>query len=153
MAMSLVRPAHRASTADRHPDRSDMGPWHLLGPDRMVELRRPRRTALRPLPSGTPVCLVLDGVASRWRLRRLARRAGITVERELIAVPSTAAPLVIHDDAAEPVMRLWTSVATVPPGIARGWLVATVGLRLAARLPWEWSGGLLPGRVLIGRAP
>lgn len=117
----------------------------------MLEVRRLRVATLRALPPGTPVCLVLDAPGSRWLLRALARRAGVTVDRELIVVPSTRSPLLVLDDAAEPVARLWHGVATVPPGIARGWWAATMALHAARRMPWQWTGAVLPGRVVIGR--
>lgn len=128
-------------------------PWLTLGPPDMVELRRPRLATMRRLPAGTAFCLVLDAPGSRRRLRRLARRAGLEVDRELLVLPSTSTPVVVLDDSAAPVAHLWQHVATVPPGVTRGWLLATVALRLLRRMPWQWTGALVPGRVVIARKP
>lgn len=126
-------------------------PWRALGPDGMVELRRPRVRAVRRLAPGVTVCLVVDEPASRRRLRRIARRADVEIERELLVLPTTSSPLIVLDDAAAPVERLWQRVATVPPTITRGWFAATVGLHVMRRLPWQWTGAFVPGRVIIGR--
>lgn len=127
-------------------------PWRVLGPPNMVELRRPRVGALRRLPSDTTVCLIVDAPMSRWRLRRLARRTGLSVQRELVAVPSARAPVALVDDLEGPVTQFWGTVATVPPGMARSALLAHLALAVARRAPWTWTG-LLPGRVLIGKLP
>jgi hypothetical protein len=128
-------------------------PWRVLGPPAMVELRRPRARSVRRLPPGSSVCLVTDTPLARWRLRRLARRTGLVVERELVAVPSTRAPLVLIDDLEGPIDRFWQSTATVPPGMARAALAAHLALVVARRMPWTWTGSLAPGRVVIGRLP
>lgn len=119
----------------------------------MVEIQRPRLGVVRRLPAGTTLCLVLDAPGSRRRLRRLARRAGLEIDRELLVLPRTSAPVVVLDDSAAPVDRLWQHVATVPPGVTRGWLLATVAVQLFRRMPWQWTGAIVPGRVVIARKP
>lgn len=125
-------------------------PWRVLGPAHAVEVRNPRRRQLRALAPGTPVCLVQDRPWARRRLRRLCRRAGIVLERELVAVPSTRHPIVLVDDQEPAVRHFWASVVTTPPGITRGWLPATLLVRFGRRLPWTWTGAVAPGRVVLG---
>lgn len=135
------------------PDRAHVatGPWRLLGPEGMVETRGACAPALRALPVGTAVCLVEDRALARWRLRRLARRAGIVVERELIVLPRVSAPIVVLDDARESVTAFWQRIAAVPPGVARAHALADLAVRAARLLPWRVTGAVAPGRVLIGR--
>lgn len=126
-------------------------PWRALCPTPVVELRDPDRQTLRDLPCGTPVVLLTDVAFSRLRLRLLARRAGIRIDRELIAVPSTSASLVLVDDSKSAVRHFWAAVATVPPGLTRSSAPATLLVTLARKLPWRLTGAVAPGRVLIGR--
>lgn len=151
-ALSSSRRAGTTELPGEPPSELADNPWRVLGPTGMVEVLRPRVRELRRLTPGTTVCLVVDAPLSRWRLRRCARRAGLLVERELVAVPSTRAPVALVDDLEGPVNRFWASVATVPPGLARSALLAHLALVAARRAPWTWTG-LLPGRVLIGRMP
>jgi hypothetical protein len=74
----------------------------------------------------------------------------VRIDRELVALPSADRPLVLFDDDARSVARFWTGVAAIPP--APGWVTApaTLVLAVAARVPWQWTGALAPGRVLIG---
>lgn len=126
-------------------------PWRAFCPTQVVELRDPDLQTLQRLRWGTPVVLLTDTPFSRRRLRRLARRAGVCIDRELIAVPSTAASLVLVDDDESAVRHFWTSVATVPPGLTRSSAPATLLLLLVRVLPWGLTGAVAPGRVLIGR--
>jgi hypothetical protein len=119
----------------------------------MVELRRPRTAALRRLDPGTCVCLVEDRPLARRRLRRVVQQTGLSVERELVAVPTTQDPIVLVDDEESAVRHFWSSVATVPPGLARTALPAAAALRLTRLLPWSWTGALVPGRIVIGTMP
>ena len=128
-----------------------LAPWMALCGDVAVEIRDPQFETLRSVASGTTVVLVCDQPLSRWRLRRLASRAGVVIERELIAVPSTRSPVVLVDEAESAVAHFWNDVITVPPGLAFASLPATVVLRLARTLPWRWTGAIAPGRVVIGR--
>jgi hypothetical protein len=126
-------------------------PWAVLCAEGTVTvpLRRARHVLPRLAP-GTPVALVADRPLARRPLQRVAAQHGVRVGRELVALPSASHPLVLLDDDARSVARLWASVAAVPP--APGWVTApaTVVLALAARLPWQWTGAFAPGRVLIG---
>jgi hypothetical protein len=94
--------------------------------------------------------LTCDGPSSRRLLRRAARRGGLHIERELIVLPSTSRPVVVLDDEESAVRHFWSSYATVPPGMARGSVLASPLLSLARLMPWRWTGVLAPGRVLVG---
>lgn len=128
-----------------------IAPWLALCGEDVVEIRAPRLSAVRSTRPGVTVVLLSDRPLSRWRLRRLAGRAGIEIDRELIAVPSTRHPVVLLDEAESAVRHFWDDVVTVPPGLALSSLPASVVLRLARSLPWRWTGAVAPGRVLIGR--
>jgi hypothetical protein len=125
-------------------------PWLALCDEPVTEIHGFDRAALSALAPGTRVAVVADGPLARRRARRLAARGGIRVTRELIVLPSTGHPIVVLDDEAAAVRHLWASVATVPPGVCRGaWFVGLM-LRLVRLLPWSWTGGLAPGRVVTG---
>jgi hypothetical protein len=74
----------------------------------------------------------------------------VRVERELIAVPSTRHPILLVDDDESAVRFLWDGLATVPPGLCRTAPVAALALRAARSAPWEWTGAIAPGRILVG---
>ncbi|KRE97505.1 hypothetical protein ASG76_01965 [Nocardioides sp. Soil774] len=126
-------------------------PWLALCDEDAVEIRDPRVEDIRRVAPGTTVVLVCDEPLSRWRLRRLAARAGMAIERELIAVPHTRSPVVLLDETESAVTHFWSDVITVPPGLTLALVPASVVLRLARMLPWRWTGALAPGRVVIGR--
>ncbi|MGN6131812.1 MAG: hypothetical protein ACTHOK_15840 [Nocardioidaceae bacterium] len=126
-------------------------PWSVLCEPDALLLHRPGAGPLRTVPAGRQVALALDGPLARWRLRRLARRCGVRVDRELIAVPSTTRPVAVFDDEESAVRHFWTAVVTVPPGVAGPAPLLTVALRLARRMPWSWTGALAPTRIIIGR--
>lgn len=131
-------------------------PWRALGPvgpHDTVEFWHARNADLRNLPAGASAFLIEDRVLARRRLRRLARRHGLVLERELVAIPSARAAVVLLDDRPEAVRRFWATVITVPPGISRGWLPATLLLTVARRAPWTWTGAAAPGRVVLARKP
>jgi hypothetical protein len=105
---------------------------------------------LRP---NQPVVLIDQRLFSRRRLRRLARTLSIQVEREFVVLPTLRHPLVLVDDTEPAVHHFWTSIATVPPGLAFTALPASALLALARKLPWSWTGAAAPGRALVGRRP
>jgi len=138
------------SVGTPEPEHLSRTPWRALCPPRTVELRDPDLRDLARLPSGTSVALVSDRVGSRDRLRRLARRAGVRVERELVVVPSTTSPIVTLDDTEAAVRHFWACVAAVPPGLTWAGAPATLALLAARHAPWWCTGAALPGRVLVG---
>ncbi len=125
--------------------------WSVLCAPGTVRLDRPSPRALRTLEAGTPVAVCLDGPLARRRLRRLARRAALQIDRELIAVPRTARPIAVFDDEETAVRHFWSSIVTVPPGVSGLAPLLTLALCGARRLPWSWTGAITPARVIIGR--
>ena len=156
----LALPRQRARTDVALPpslgSAPSQAPWRELGPggpDDIVELWHARGADLRALPAGQSAFLIEDRVLARRRLRRIARRHGLVLERELVAIPSPRDAVVLVDDRPESVRHFWANVVTVPPGISRGWLPATLLLAVARRAPWTWTGAAAPGRVVIARRP
>lgn len=130
-------------------------PWMALCPFGTIEIDT------RSIDAGTadqlnphlPVVLIDQRPFSRRRLRRVARALSIEVEREFIVFPTLRRPLMLIDDTEAAVRHFWSAVATVPPGLAFTALPATALLALARILPWSWTGGVAPGRALVGRRP
>jgi hypothetical protein len=143
--MSIPQRAERTSPAT--------SPWLTLCPAGTVEIdaRDGRGAIAGHLPADTPVVLVDDRPFSRRRLRRLADRLSVVIERELIVLPTVGRPIILVDDTEAAVRHFWTAIATVPPGMAFTALPATVMLGLARSLPWGWTGAAAPGRAIIGR--
>jgi hypothetical protein len=100
-----------------------------------------------------PVVLIDQRPFSRRRLRRLARELSIEIEREFVVLPTLGRPIVLIDDTEPAVRHFWTTIATVPPGLAASAVPASALLSLARRLPWSWTGAAAPGRALVGRRP
>jgi hypothetical protein len=96
------------------------------------------------------VVLVADRPWGRAHLRRTAARAGVVVDRELIAVPSTRSPLVVLDDDDESIALFWSAIAMVPPGLTHALAPATLILRAMTHAPAALTRQLAPGRLLIG---
>ena len=134
------------------PSRADLAarPWLALCPPDVVVVDGFDRTTLAALCPGTQVAVRVDAPRSRARLHALARATEVRVERELIAVPSTRHPIVLVDDDESAVRFLWDVLATVPPGLCRTAPVAALALRAARSAPWEWTGAVAPGRILVG---
>lgn len=126
-------------------------PWLTLCPASTRLIRDPAAEQVRRLARGERVVLVSDRPLGRRRLRRVARRSGLEVERELLVLPGTRRALVTVDEHPAAVRMLWESVAAVPPGVT--WAAAPLGaaVRLARRMPWHWTGSVLGGHVLVGR--
>jgi hypothetical protein len=142
--MSVSQGAERTSPA--------ASPWLTLCPAGTVEIdARDVRGAARQRPADTPVVIVDDRPFSRRRLRRLADRLSVVIERELIVLPTVGRPIILVDDTEAAVRHFWTAIATVPPGLAFTALPATAMLGLVRFLPWRWTGAAAPGRAIIGR--
>lgn len=106
------------------------------------------------LAPGAQVVLVDGRRFSPPRLRRLARRAGLVVDRELAVLPSLDRSSFVVEDAEPSLAWFWDTFATVPPGRCTGSLLLTAALRLARhRMLLRWVGYLVAGRVVIARRP
>jgi hypothetical protein len=128
----------------------DGAAWYPV-PVRAAERRR-LRSRLRALAPGTTVVLVDHRFGARRRSRRTARDGCVTVERELLAIPSVEDPAYAVEDAAPALRAFWRSFATVPPGEARGALaISAVCVLVAVLRPWAVIGAIVPGRFTIGR--
>ena len=137
---------------------SDGGPllarWAALsGPDaRWLQApasgpeRRRLARELRAGPAGGQV-VVFDGrLGARRRCRRLLREAGVTADRELVAIPSLRRPMYLVEDAPEALRWFCANVLTVPPGASGLLGLAVVVLRHSR---WAWRR-VLPSRVVVG---
>ena len=116
--------------------------------------RPPSGTALPVLSAGERLVL-LDGrrLAVR-RLRRLARSAGLVVDRELVVLPSLGEAAFVVEDAPESLGWFWKAFATVPPGRARGSLLVTAATIAGRhRLVLARAGRLVAGRMMIAHRP
>jgi hypothetical protein len=125
-------------------------PWRTLCPQRVLELHDPDLSSLRQLPPGTSVALVTDRLFGRARMALRARLAGIEVQRSLVVLPSISSPLAVLDDNRSAVRHFWAVVAAVPPGVTWAHAPASLVLTAVRRLPWQLTGAIAPGRVLIG---
>jgi hypothetical protein len=129
-----------------------MSPWMTLCPLGTLEIdTRTTDDVADQLKPDLPVVLIDQRPFSRRRLRRLARELSIEIEREFIVLPTLGRPIVAIDDTASAVRHFWTTIATVPPGLAISAVPASALLSLARRLPWSWTGAAAPGRALVGR--
>ncbi len=152
MTVKRLVPVSTPAAAEASPQ--PVAPWLVLCPVGTAEVHVQHGWhAVRALPAGTPVVLIDSRPASRGRLRRIARKLPITVERELIVLPTAGHPIVVLDDTRDAVRHFWRSVAAVPPGVATASLPATLLLRVALALPWTWTGAIAPGRLLLGTRP
>ena len=135
------------------PSRLATSPWMTLCPLGTLEIdtRIIDDSIAGQLKPDLPVVLIDQRPLSRRRLQRLARELSIEIEREFIVLPTLGRPIVLIDDTEPAVRHFWTTIATVPPGLAVSAVPASALLSLARRLPWSWTGAAAPGRALVGR--
>jgi hypothetical protein len=135
------------------PPRLATSPWITLCPLGTLEIdtRTIDDSIADQLKPDLPVVLIDQRPFSRRRLRQLARELSIEIEREFIVLPTLGRPIVLIDDTEPAVRHFWTTIATVPPGLAVSAVPASALLSLARRLPWSWTGAAAPGRALVGR--
>ena len=116
--------------------------------------RRAERSAIAGLRSGLTVVLTDDRPGGRMRLRRKAARLGLQISREYVVLPSWRRPLFVVEDHPTTLAWLWTTLATIPPGVSRGALLAEGALRVGRhRLVLAVVGSVAPGRVVIASRP
>jgi len=123
--------------------------WRLLVPQDTVVVSGTRRqeaiAELRSLPPATSVAIV-----GGRRLGRLARRAGIAVRAQYIALPSLATPVAITQVVPESLRWTARTVLTVPSGVTRRHLPLWLGVRLMRALPRLLSAAPQGERLLVG---
>lgn len=138
-----IRGAELASPSPgrgRGPRPDEVPLWALLVPEGTVSLDARRQSTaacvrrIAGLPPQSWVSVVDDRPLSWLRLRVLARRCGLVVERELVAVPTV--------DAA---------TALAEHGGRHG--LPHSGTTIVRVLPWTWSRWLIRDRVLLARRP
>ena len=116
--------------------------------------RRAARDGIAALPSGSSVVLTDDRPGGRIRLRRRAARLGLEISREYVVLPSWRRPSFVVEDHPTTLAWLWTTLATVPPGVSRGSLLAEAAVRAGRHwLVLAVVGSVAPGRVVIARRP
>jgi hypothetical protein len=110
--------------------------------------------AIPSLSPGEQLVLLDGGRLSARRVRRLARGAGLVVDRELVVLPGLSDAAFVVEDAVESLGWFWNAFATVPPGRSKGSLVITATTHLFRhRLLVRWVGRLVPGRMVIAHRP
>jgi hypothetical protein len=106
------------------------------------------------LASGSRVVLIDDRPGGRIRLRRKAARLGLEISREYVVLPSWHRPSFVVEDHPSTLAWLMMTLATVPPGVSRGSLLAEAAVRAGRhRLVLAVVGSVVPGRVVIARRP
>lgn len=102
------------------------------------------------LPSGSTVVLTDDRPGGRFRLRRKAARLGLQISREYVVLPSWRRAAFVVEDHPTTLGWLWATLATIPPGVSRGSLLAEAVVRGGRhRLVLAVVGSVAPGRVVI----
>jgi hypothetical protein len=136
--------------------------WRVLMPPGTVSLDIPvspvaRRRILkqaRALPPKTVVALCDANPGSRWRCRRFARRAGIRVDREYLAIPFIHSPTYYIQDTSEAIHYFCVELFTVSRGNPAIALGARFLISVAQALSlWRLVGGVVPPRITVGAMP
>lgn len=102
------------------------------------------------LPSQAWVAIVDDRPFSRLRLRRLARRCGLVIERELIVLRTVGAAVAVVEDA-HPHAATRVPFSSAPFLVGGGALTPVLPIWLVRMLPWSWTRWLASDRVLLAR--
>jgi hypothetical protein len=96
------RGRHRLGTVDELRSQR-VPPWAVFVPPdaTSIEARAQRvEECLRQIAALAPdswVSIVDDGPLGRWRLRRLAKRSGLVIERELVVLPAVDTTVIVED--------------------------------------------------------
>jgi hypothetical protein len=136
--------------------------WRVLMPPGAVSLDMPfspiaRRRVLkqaRALPPNTVVALRDSNPGSRRRCRRFARRAGMRVTREYLAIPFIHSPTYYIQDSSEAIHYFCADLFAV----SRGNPVIALGARFLIRVAqalslWRLVGAVVPPRITVGAMP
>ena len=106
------------------------------------------------IAAGTRVALSDHRPGGRKRLRRKALRLGLRIEREFVVLPTWHRAAFLVEDHDSTLRWLWATLATVPPGVARGAFVVDAAARGVPLIRlWGAIGLLVPGRLLIASRP
>lgn len=125
--------------------------WRALLPQDTVVIDTARHGAakvadvLTALPAPCRVALI-----GTREVRRHARRNGVSIEKEYIALPSIEQPVAITLVAPESLAWFARSVLTVPPGTVRLHALKWLAIRLIRRWPALIVHAPLGDRILIG---
>lgn len=110
------------------------------------------RIRLDQVPHQTPIVLIGSRIGARGQLRLVAARSGLRIEREYVVLPSWRSPIFVVEDNVNTLRWIWSSFATVPPGVKKGRRTADLALSLGRREPLlallRW---LAPSRIVIAR--
>jgi hypothetical protein len=132
--------------------------WRAVSPPGGVRVDVPRSAAARSalqrrlaaLEPGAPLVLCASGPGARRRCRRLARVAGIALERHYLAFPGAAPAYLVEDHPASAELFA-RNVLAAPPSSA----LAAPADSVAALVRRAGAGRILrmlaPGHVAVGR--
>lgn len=105
---------------------------------------------VRQMAPGQRIALAQASFGSRRRLRRCADRLGLRIEAEYAVLPTWERAAFVVEDHPSTLSWLFATLATVPPGMARGAGLLDVGLRGSRRAGLaRLSGRVVPGRLLV----
>ena len=131
--------------------------WRTVAPPGAVhiDLGRARARSWRSLEHdvvpGTHVVVSASAPRAARRCRRFAAAAGIELEREFLAYPSSRAPAYLVEDARVAVAQFAERCLVAPPRVPFAPVVDR-GVALVRLLRAGWLVRLLaPGRVVVGR--
>ena len=130
--------------------------WRVVAPAGTVRVEvgpRGRIAGRGTTAPRTPLALCASGPFARRRVRRAADRAGITLEREYLALPSARSPAFLVEDRSVAIDYFRARILTPPPGMARWSGLAELAVRGTRFIPRSILSWLAPGRVAIGRQP
>jgi hypothetical protein len=125
--------------------------WRLLIPPNTVVIKAPvenmeaAANQLRALRASTQVAIV-----GGRKVGKLARRHGVTISKEYIAVPSLEQPVAITLVAAESLRWFARSVLTVPSGTTRLHGLKWAAIRVMRRRPQLLTRVPVGDRIVIG---
>ena len=140
--------------------RQPQPPWRLLTDAKTLQVDLPASSTaqrrlceeIRALPTGTRIIVCSNAMGSRWRCRRFAAAAGITLLREYVAIPSAQAPTYYVEDTPQALRYFFSHVLALPFGgaatsAAFAAAKAAAGFVFPAALP----GAVAPARIVLGR--
>ena len=134
--------------------------WKLLNPDGATVLTVPlgpleRRALLRQAKAvdpGAPFVIEAAGPGAKWRAERFARRAGLTVERRYLPLPTLGRALYRVEDSGAARRYFADTLLMAPPTMGRFRLAIDLALPLLRALARSRALGIVvPGRILVGR--